>query len=134
MTVIGFRAAPGEVVYAIIDKAANDVIDVDKIVIPKAFEVPDALKYVRGNVLDILREYKVVRAGVRVTEPNAQRMSITRIQLEGVIIEAFASSPLKEFYVGQISSISARLEMRRADLKPLLTSDEFDRIENWDDF
>ena len=88
-------------------------------------------KYVRSNLLDVLREYGVERAGVRVTEPNAQTMSIERIQIEGVIQEAFASSELQAYYVGQISSISKRLGIERTKFKPMIAGDEDPGIENW---
>ena len=92
MITIGIRAAPGAVTFAVIDTDDNSVINVEKIKIPAAFETPDALKYVRSNLLDILREYQVERAGIRVTEAIADG-SAKRIQLEGVALrEAFASS------------------------------------------
>lgn len=131
MRKIGFRASPSEVVYAIINGADNEVVDIDQILIPKAFEVPDALKYVRGNVLDILREYDIGHAGIRVTEPNARQMSIHRIQIEGVVLEAFASSPLKSFYFGQISTIAARLGKKRSEIKPMLEAEEHADVERW---
>ena len=86
---IGIRAAPGAVTFAVIDTDDNSVINIEKIKIPAAFEPPDALKYVRSNLLDILREYHVERAGIRVTESVADG-STARIQLEGVVQEAFA--------------------------------------------
>ena len=55
--------------FAIYDSEQNAVINVEEIRIPAAFPTPAALKYVRSNLLDVLREYEVERAGVRVTEP-----------------------------------------------------------------
>jgi hypothetical protein len=132
MITIGIRAAPGAVTFAVIDTDDNSVINVEKIKIPAAFETPDALKYVRSNLLDILREYQVERAGVRVTEPSAESTSTERIQLEGVIQEAFASSELNGYYVGQISSISARIGIDRARFKPMVAGDDDPGVENWD--
>lgn len=131
MRKIGFRASPNEVIYAIIDHTNMEVVDIDHIIIPKAFDAPDALKYVRGNTLDILREYDISHAGIRVTEPNARQMSIPRIQIEGVVLEAFASSPLKSFYFGQISTIAARIGKKRSEIKPMLEADEHESIEEW---
>lgn len=130
MITIGIRAAPKEVTFAIYDSSALAVVNVEVIKIPAAFETPAALKYVRSNLLDILREYKVERAGVRVTESIAQP-SIERIQIEGVIQEAFASSELESYYVGQISSISKRLGIARNQFKPLVDGEEDLGIENW---
>lgn len=130
MITIGIRAAPGVVTFAVIDTDDNSVINVEKIKIPAAFEQPDALKYVRSNLLDILREYHVERAGIRVTESIADG-SAERIQLEGVIQEAFASSELKGYYVGQISSISSRVGIDRDRFKPMVAGIEDPGVENW---
>lgn len=131
MRTIGIRVAPKEITFAIYDSGENQVLNIEEIKIPIAFSTPDALKYVRNNILDILREYEIEQAGIRATEPNAQTMNITRIQIEGVVQEAFASSLLKDYYVGQISSISARLGIQRGDFKKYIDGTlEWD-VENW---
>lgn len=131
MIAIGIRAAPKTVTYAIYDSEARNIVTIDEIVVPLALPVPAALKYIRSNLLDILREYKVELAGIRVTEPTAKSPSIDRIQIEGVIQEAFASSDLQGYYIGQISSISARLKIQRSQFKPLVTGELEFPIENW---
>lgn len=132
MRTLGVRAAPSSVVFVILDTDQMAIINVEEIKIPVAFSRPDALKYVRNNILDILREYQVSKAGIRVTEPNAQSLSIDRIQIEGVIQEAFASSNLDAYYVGQISSISARIGIPRGDFKKYVSGElNFEQIENW---
>jgi hypothetical protein len=128
---IGIRAAPRAVTFVVYDSDADEILDVEDIKIPVAFEAPDALKYIRNNLLDILREYSVEKAGIRVTEPNAQRPNIARIQIEGVIQEAFASSSLKGYYVGQISSISSKLDIPRADFKKYIDGTLEWQVENW---
>lgn len=65
------------------------------------------------------------------TEPSAQSPNIARIQIEGVVQEAFASSLLKSYYVGQISSISARLGIERADFKRYVDGQLDWPVENW---
>lgn len=132
MITIGIRAAPKAVTFAIYDTVTKTLIDVEEVKIPAAFSTPEALKYIRSNLLDVLREYKVEQAGVRVTEPNAQSPSIDRIQIEGVIQEAFASSELQLYYIGQISSISKRLGIDRKKFKPLIDGEENYGVENWD--
>jgi hypothetical protein len=124
MKTIGIRAAPKVVTFAIFDAAERRIINIEELKIPAAFSAPDGLKYIRSNLLDILREFKVVKAGIRVTESNAQSFSIERIQIEGVIQEAFASSDLEAYYIGQISSISARIGIRREAFKPLVNGEE----------
>ncbi|WP_197714090.1 hypothetical protein [Ferriphaselus amnicola] len=108
-------------------------MNTEDIRIPIAFRTPDALKYIRNNLLDILREYSIERAGIRTTEPNAQSPSIARIQIEGVVQEAFASSQLNSYYIGQISSISARLNIDRVDFKRYVDGQLDWPVENWAD-
>jgi hypothetical protein len=130
---IGIRAAPKSVTFAIYDADAKAIITVEQIKIPASFSTPNKLKYVRSNLLDILREFNVTKAGVRVSEPFAKSLNIDRVQIEGVVQEAFASSELKAYYIGQISSISARLGIERNAFKPLVEGSENYDIENWQD-
>lgn len=131
MRTIGIRAAPKSVTFVIYDSSANVVLNVEDIKIPIAFAPPDALKFVRNNLLDILREYQVERAGIRATESNAKSPSIARIQIEGVVQEAFASSSLKDYYVGQISTIAAKLGIPRADFKKYMDGTLDWDVDNW---
>lgn len=132
---IGVRASPTEVVYCVLDSSECSIVTVDKIVIPKSLDVPEQLKHVRLNLLDILHEYEITHAGIRIFEPTARKIYIDRIQIEGVIQEAFASSSVKDYYVGQISSISARADIKRSDFKKIIDGDlDFPRIDNWNDF
>ena len=131
MITIGIRAAPKVVTFAIYDANSEVILNVEEIKIPAAFSTPAALKYVRSNLLDVLREYKVSQAGVRVTEAFSPHLNIERIQIEGVIQEAFASSELQSYYVGQISSISKRLGIERKKFKPMVDGDENPGVDNW---
>ena len=131
MRTIGIRAAPKAVTFVVFDADADAVLNVEDIRIPIAFHTPEALNYVRNNLLDILREYGIERDGIRMTEQSAQSPNIARIQIEGVVQEAFASSLLKSYYVGQISSISARLGIERADFKRYVDGQLDWPVENW---
>lgn len=132
MITIGIRVSPTFVVFAVYDTEALAVQSVEKIVVPAAFDPPDALKYVRSNLLDVLREFKVEKAGLRTTEPSAQSKNITRIQFEGVILEAFASSELKAYYIGHVASISAKIGIDRDQFKPMTENRQTPNIANWD--
>jgi hypothetical protein len=123
MITIGIRAAPRVVTFAIYDSNTNVVLNVEEIKVPAAFSKPEGLKYARSNLLDVLREYRVERAGIRITEPNADP-NVDRVQLEGVIQEAFASSELAGYYIGQIASISARIGIPRAAFKPYVDGEQ----------
>ena len=131
MITIGIRAAPKVVTFAIYDSDSRKVVNVEEIKIPAAFLVPEALKYLRSNLLDVLREFRVTNAGIRASEPNAQNLNIERIQIEGVIQEMFASSEMAAYYVGHISSISSRLNIPRTDFKPLIAGEKEFEVENW---
>jgi hypothetical protein len=132
MITLGIRSKPDSVTFAIFNSQASNVINVEKVKIPKALSTPEALKYLRNTILDILREYSVEKAGIRITESNSKRLDIDRIQIEGVIQEAFASSNLASYYCGQISSISARIGINRSDFKRFVDGEiEFNMIENW---
>jgi hypothetical protein len=131
MITIGIRAAPTVVTFAIYDSDVAKVVNVEEIKIPAAFSTPEGLKYVRSNLLDVLREYKVAKAGIRASEPSAQSPSIERIQIEGVIQEAFASSELTSYFVGHISSISSRLGIPRNDFKPFVSGEKEYEVEKW---
>lgn len=131
---IGVRASPTEVIYCVFDSNKNVIINIGKINIPKSLGVPEQLKHIRLNLLDVLREYEVLEAGIRILEPTAQSVSIERVQIEGVIQEAFASSNVKSYYVGQISSISSRVGIDRTQFKPLVEGEtSLDGFENWND-
>ncbi|MGR9457066.1 hypothetical protein ACU8V1_13955 [Rhizobium leguminosarum] len=132
MITIGIRAAPREVTFAIYDSATSKVANVEGIRVPAALSIPETLKYVRSNLLDILREYQVENAGVRTTEPNAQQVSIERIQIEGVIQEAFASSMLTAYFAGPIATIASKLKINRTAFKEIVDGDNQFDIENWD--
>ncbi len=135
MITMGLRAAPKCVTFAIFDGDAQAVVNVEDIQIPAAFQWPVALKYVRSSVLDVLREYQVSRAGVRTTEPMAKSISIERIQIEGVIQEAFASSSLDGYFAGPIAVVSAMLRIDRAAFKPMTKEGRNDmRIDGWQEF
>mgnify|MGYP003576118323 CR=1 FL=1 len=134
MNTIGIRAKPGEVTFAVLNAKDRRIANVETVKIPKALQTPDALKYVRNNILDIIREYEISRAGLRVTESSSKTLSIARIEIEGVIKEAFASSSLNAYYCGQISTIAAKIGMQRADFKPYVEGvKNFDDVENWSD-
>jgi hypothetical protein len=132
---IGIRARPSAFTFAIFDSEEDRVVNVESILIPEALDVPESLRYVRNTVLDLLREYRVTRGCIRETESSAQSPNVRRIQIEGVIQESFASSSLKAYFVGQISSISARVGIERSDFKILVSGEKaFPRISNWATF
>lgn len=131
VTTIGFRATPTEVNFAVFDGDERSVVNVESLKIPTAFSGPEGLKFIRSNVLDILREYGIAYAGIRTTEPSAQSIDLRRVQIEGVIQEAFASSSLKGFYAGPIAVIAHKLGVDRTRFKPMVAGDNDLQVDGW---
>ena len=132
VTTIGFRAAPTDVRFAVFNGDDRSVVNIEILRIPTAFSGPEGLKFIRSNILDILREYEIAYAGIRTTEPSAQSIDLRRVQIEGVIQEAFASSTLLGFYAGPIAIISRRLGIDRARFKPMVAGANDLNIGNWE--
>lgn len=132
MITIGIRSAPKVVCFAVFDSDEGRIVNVESILVPAAFYTPDALKYIRSNILDVLREYNVEKAGIRVAEGSAQNTSTERIQIEGVVQEAFASSTLKGYYVGYMSNISSKLGIRTSKFKELVKGANDLEVEGWE--
>ncbi len=136
-TSIGIRASPSEITYCILNGSDQEfeVKVVDKIITPKALAVPEQLKFIRSTLCDIINENKVSVACIRVSESSAQKVNVLRTYMEGVIQEIIASSTIERYYVGQISNISARLGIERAEFKPLAAGQStFLNMEIWGDF
>jgi hypothetical protein len=134
MITIGIRAEPTAVTFAIYDTVERAVRNVEELKIPLAFSWPDALKYVRHNILDVLREYNVEKAGIRTNEPVGKaKPSTERVQIEGVIQEAFASSEVIGFYSGPIATIASRAGIVRDDFKRMVANEIQPDIEGWGD-
>lgn len=135
MITIGIRAAPKDVTFAIYNSETKSIINVESINVPAAFHWPQSLKYVRSNLLDILREYRVDRAGIRLAEPNSQSINCERIHIEGVIQEAFASSDLDGYYEGAIATIAKRVGVERTAIKKMINDGDNDlNVVGWADF
>ncbi|MGC5779847.1 hypothetical protein [Methylobacterium sp. NFXW15] len=134
MNTLGLRSAPKSVTFAIYNTDQRRILNVENLIIPIAFARPDALKFIRVNILDIIREYQVVKAGVRVAESVAQGDHTERTQIEGVIQEAFASSELNSYYIGQVSNISSKVGFDRRLFKSYVDGDEcFNGVEGWEE-
>ena len=134
---IGIRVTPSVVYFSIVSSENEEleIMLVDKIINPKALSIPEQLKFLRNTLCDIINEFSITNACIRITESNAQSINISRIYIEGVIQELFASSTIVKYYVGQISNISANLGIERTAFKPFAEGKEsFMEIENWRNF
>lgn len=117
---LGLRANPNQVCYSIIKEQEDslEVFLVDKIIVPKSLETPEQLKFIRSTLLDIINENNVSLACIRISESSARQVNIPRTYIEGVVQELIASSTIIKYFVGQISNISAKLGIERAEFKP----------------
>ena len=117
---IGIRATPSTIFYAIIEENKTEFRThvIDRVNIPSALAKPEQLKFIRNTFLDIISEFGISVACVRVTESTAQGVSDIRIGIEAIIQELFASSTIQKYYAGQISSISKKLNIKRDEFKP----------------
>ena len=134
---IGIRANPNAIYYCVLNDIADstNIKIVDKVLVPKALEIPEQLKFIRNTFKDIFFENSIKNACIRITESNAQSVSITRIYLEGVLQELIASSMIEKYFVGQISNISAKLGIERSAFKPFVAGESnFKDLEIWQDW
>lgn len=135
MNTLGLRVSPTEVTFCIFNTDDQSLINVEEIKVPNSLSIPEKLKYIRSTLLDVLREYQVEKAGIRLTEPTARSVSIERVQIEGVIQETFASSALLAYYQGAIATIASKVGEAKSAMKPLIAGTQtFRELEDWDAF
>ncbi|AVP02276.1 MULTISPECIES: hypothetical protein [Enterobacter cloacae complex] len=109
MRILGVRAAPKETSFVVFCTEERTFKCVDVVNIPQTLNIPEKLKYIRNSILDILREYSVDTAAIRVAESNTQNLNIERLYIEGVIQETFASSNVAQYYTLRKNGICSRL-------------------------
>lgn len=134
---IGIRVAPKDVYYAVVEESDKmdselELLTVAFVVVPPALELPSQLHFIRTTVLDIMAEYGVRRAGIRLTESTAKSMSVARLNLEGVIQELISSSGVEAYFAGPIATIAAHLgEKERSRVKEHFEGADFMEIDGW---
>jgi len=134
MNILGIRVEPKKTTFVVIncDNEQCRILNSECIKVPAALDFPEKLKYIRNCVLDILREYAISVAAIRIAESNSQNLDVTRLHIEGVIQEAFSSSEIDRYFTGRKTSISARLGMKPKELDEIFKGQkEFNLLENW---
>lgn len=138
MIAAGIRCTPHKVYYTIIELNGDSSFSLvnQELIVPKSFDVPNKLKYIRKTLLDIFKEYNVVRAGIRITENNAQSPDLFRIMLEAVIQELIASSNVEFYFTGVKGSIASKLGLGYDGAIGLYIdgSQEFSNITDWSSY
>ena len=117
MRAIGFRANPKSITYAVVEGQPGPVGDqfairsIDAVPIPAALWRPAQLHFVRTVLLDIMEDFQVERAGLRLTEAMAGRSHAFRDNIEGVIQELLASSDVSFYVAGMNAHLTSRLAL-----------------------
>ncbi|CQD74127.1 Uncharacterised protein [Yersinia intermedia] len=120
MRLLGVRAAPKEASFAVFCTETQELVCVDQIKIPLILETPEKLKFIRNNILDILREYSVSRACIRITESSSQNLNIDRLYIEGVIQEALSSSNVSSYANSRQKTICSKLGITSQEFKVII--------------
>ncbi|BBW27170.1 hypothetical protein A6J71_11885 [Enterobacter cancerogenus] len=123
MNILGVRAAPKVASFIVYNTESCQVHCSDVIRIPATLDIPEKLKYVRNNILDILRFYNVEVASIRVAESNSQNLNIERLYIEAVIQEAFSSSEVKKYITIRQNGIKSSLNLSQETYKAFLKSE-----------
>lgn len=137
MILLGIRCSPKEADYCVIDSSAEtfEIIQLDKIVAPTFLSESEQLRHIRNLLLDILRENKVESTVVRITENNAHSPSVQRIRMEGVVIEAIASSEVKKYSTYVLNQIASKINVPKGDIKQIVKNEiPFDYVPNFDSY
>lgn len=127
MVSIGFRVSPTKVTFAIVQGTQAQgftLLNASAVFIPPALETPRKLQFIRTTLLDVMDEYAVTRAGLRLGEATAQQRNPFRLNLEGVVQELLASSGVERFVAGPIATIAGLLGHRdRTVVKQLISGE-----------
>jgi hypothetical protein len=141
MRAIGFRASTTGVVFAVVEGEAGsaaatfDVLTMDTVPVPAALWPPNQLHFVRTVLLDVMQEYGVERAGLRLTETMARRNYPFRNNIEGVIQELLASSTVSWYIAGMNATLTAKLGLADKTLFKKFCDGEAtpDFVSHWSD-
>lgn len=120
MNILGIRVTPKKIYFSIFDKHNNEFKNIEVIVVPQSLAMPEKLKYIRNNIFDLLREYHIQQAGIKITEANAQKMNIERLYIEGVIQETFASSEIESYKTLMLAGMASKLQTSAKELKKFI--------------
>ncbi|MEI2281234.1 hypothetical protein [Paenibacillus polysaccharolyticus] len=122
MRSIGIRVSPSEVNYCVAQKDADElsILVQDKVIVPKALDIPSQLAYIRTNLNSIFIEYGIIKAGIRVHEGSTRNLNIDRIYLEGVIQELLADCSVHKYFLGRLASISKLIEEPVSEVKKFI--------------
>lgn len=135
---IGLRVSPTEITFAVATQEEDtlQIRAVDAVTVPRALTFPDQLRFVRTTLLDVIEEFDVNRAGLKLVEHTAHGRHEFRMNLEGVVQELLASSPVDRYFAGRIDRLTFLLgEGSRPRVRQYIRGEEpFDRVPAWDQY
>jgi Holliday junction resolvasome RuvABC endonuclease subunit len=119
---IGLRVySNSNIFYTIIEETETEFnyISISNLKIPLALNEPERLNYVRNTLRDIISEYKIDTALIRVKESvsNVTGLSIQRFYVEGVILETLAAANISKYKLGKIATITSLLSIETSKFK-----------------
>lgn len=121
MNYLGLRVSSSKIAVVILQGSKNDskVLCCEMILLPTALSFPQLLHYIRNTILNFIREYSIEVAALKLTEGNSFGTDSQRLNIEGVIQEAFAGSTIHKLFLGRAKSISKRLNVNDSEFKEL---------------
>jgi len=119
MNAIGFRVSPNEIYYSIVRQNGeqNEVLSISSLKIPVSIGVSEQLSFIRKTFDTIISQFDISFAGIKLIEGNA-RTSISnslifRFNVEGVLMELFTNSTVKNHFMGVSSNIASTLSVEK---------------------
>lgn len=121
MNYLGLRVNSSKIAIIILENNDNllKLLCCENVILPKALSFPQMLHYIRNVILGFINQYSIDVAAIKLTEGNSFKIDMERINIEGVIQEAFAGSTIKKIFLGRAKSISKRLSVTDAEFKDL---------------
>lgn len=131
MKVLGIRVYGINCCFAIYDSEKKEIIT-EEIFAPLILEMPERLKYLRFSIIDILKQYNIEYAGIKIIEYGSfKQETMNRLYIEGVIQETFATSNLKEYYLHRKNFLNSCIDSKEIKIDNLIKdSNEFNLFVN----
>ena len=110
-----------------------------KIVMPQALTDPEQLSYLRNAFIDVLNQYRVTCAAIRIPEPPPVKTKTTntiirRTYIEGVLQEALAGSKVTKLIPGRIANFKRLLGLEVGEFLSIVEGVDKFRIPGWSKF
>ena len=140
---IGLRVySNSKIFYTIIDETKDEYIylTTSHLKIPLALNEPERLNYVRNTLIDIIDEYNIDSAVIRVQELmfSVNDTAIQRFYVEGVILETLAGGNISKYKMGKITTLQSLLKIEQGSFKEYTDNiREFELLPeelSWQDF